>query len=193
MSQLNSGVCLDLGSGRPQNDAAYQNFKAANHSGGAKLFACEVSTAAAVVGELIADTGAFNTLTVENLTVTGPSSGEPSVVSLPSLLAVASGTAAYTVGTRTYDLLGVGDSFSWTLNVPASSSRVIKFNAGAGAGLLFDVTVNGVSVPLAAAYTASAVNSTSPFIWGGGSMTVVFTSGSAGAPAADIIGDPLVV
>lgn len=189
MSQLNSGVCLDIGSGRPQNDAAYQNFKAANHSGAAKLFSCEISTAAAVVGELIADTGAFNSLTVENLTVTGPSPSEPSVVSLPSLLAVAGGTATYTVSTFTYDFTALGDTFTWTLNVPASDSRVIKFNAGVGAGPI-DITVNGVAVPLAAAYTPSAVNSTSPFIWGGGSMTIVFTSGAA---AASVIGDPLVV
>jgi hypothetical protein len=179
MSQLNASSCVDVGSGRPQQDAAYQNFKSNSNNVGNKGAFCEVTTGAAVVGELIADSGAFNDLVVNNLTVTGLSSGEPSVVDLPWQIATTTGSASVAYpGAYSFS---AGSTVTWILNVPASTTRKIKFFV---TGSLV-ITVNGVSVGTVAASPAL----TSAFNWPGGSMTVV----AASAGTSSLAGDPVAV
>ena len=179
MSQLNSSSCFDVGSGRPHQDAAFQNFKSNSNNVGTKGSFCEVTTAAAVIGELIADSGALNNLVVNNLTVTGLSSSEPSVVALPWQIATTTGTASVAYpGAYT---MSAGSTITWILNVPASTTRQLKFYVTGS----LTVTVNGVSVGTVAA----SPSLTSAFNWPGGSMTVVVAS----AGSSSLAGDPVAI
>jgi len=172
--RVNPSQCVDVNSGRPQTDAGYQNFKVVNQATATKLAACEVTAAV----------GNFTELFVDNLTVTGPSSAEPSTVILPGLLAVSNTVSATYTFPGVYSFGTIGDSFTWTLNVPASDTRAIKFNINSGT---FDVSVNGTA--LGGPYSTVGVNTTPTLVWGGGSMTVVITATVVGS----ILGDPLVV
>jgi hypothetical protein len=191
MSQLNSSSCVNVNTGRPQQDAGYHNFSVSSGSAVQKGSFCEASIAAAVVGELIADTGAFNSLVVDSLTVTGLSSAEPSVVTLPWQIAVLDGATAVNY---VYSAPPAA-TITWTLNVPASTTRAIRFafTGTANDTHFLDITVNGIDVGTVTA-TGAAPNlvDTSLFNWPGGSMVVVATN-SDDAVTVSLTGDPVVI
>ena len=188
MSQLSTSQCFDNNSGRPPSDAGFTNLKATSGLNGPKISACSVSTGAAVVGELIGDTGAFNSLVVENLTVTGSSStAEPSFVILPGLAAVGNtGTAVFTSANSTFTFGTAGDSFTWVANTPASSTRHIRFYISSVDSVA--VSVNGVS--LGSVGPGAGTFSTPNFTWAGGQLTVVLT---APVVATTVVGSPVIL
>lgn len=193
-----SNTCLDVNTGRPQKDAGFQNLKVVDHTATAKIVACEVATASLVVGELTGDigsfnnlvagdltvdTGAINNLMVNNLTVTGNPPVEPSVIILPGLYSTPSALAVYDPTLGSYEFTAPGTSFTWTLNVPASNTRAIRFYLLAP--LNVDVQVNSVSL---GTFNSVGINTTPTFVWAGGALTIVFT-----AVAGGTMYEPLVI
>ena len=171
-SILSSSACVDVSSGRPASDASYSNFKATNNSTGTRINACEVTTAGLVAGTAIVDSGAFTTLTVETLTVTGSNSpAEPSFVILPGLAANSNaGTANFDPATNFFTFTAAGDSFTWIVNTPTSATRRLRFYLSSGS---LTVTVNGVS--LGSYGPGVGTFETASFDWSSGQLTVVFT------------------
>jgi hypothetical protein len=188
MSQLSTSSCIDNNSGRPQSDAGYNNFKATSNLVGSKISACEVSAGALVVGQVIGDAGAFNSLVVENLTVTGASStSEPSFVSLLGLAAVGNtGTALYSSASNTFTFGTANDQFTWVVNTPASSTRRIRLYIASATSVT--VTVNGVS--LGSVGPGAGTFSTPDFNWAGGQLTVVI---SAAVAPTTLVGEPIIL
>lgn len=184
MSFQSSSRCVDVNSGRPQSDAGYQNFKVSNQTATTKLATCEVTATVGNFTDLNATVGNITDLTVDRLTVTGPSPFEPSNIILPGLLAVPNTVSVSYVFPGAYNFGTVADSMTWTLNVPASDTRALRFNINNGT---YDVMVNGTTI--GGPYSTVGVNTTPTFVWEGGSMTVIITAVVVGA----ILGDPLII
>jgi len=191
-------ACLDVNTGRPHKDAGYQNLKVSESTHSAKLSACEVSTGTLVVGELTGDIGSFNNLVVgdltvdmgainnlmvNNLTVTGNPPVEPSVIILPGLYSTSVGFAVYDPTLGSFEFGGPGASFTWTLNIPASNTRAIRFYLLSP--LEVNVQANSVSL---GNFNTPGINTTPTFVWAGGALTIVFT-----AVAGGMMYDPLVI
>jgi len=183
--------------GRPSTDAEYQNLKSGSTITTLKLTAREVDASGVTAGEVVADVAAFNTLSVENLTVTNSNTLNEIVsnshVILPLALGVLAGTAAYNSATAPrVALTSSGDEVSWRVYVPNSGvQRQIRVStlAAAGAGNDIEAVVNGTTL----AFNTTAITGTTQsydtpaFDWTvAGPMTVVvrFLAGS-GATLSD--------
>jgi hypothetical protein len=174
MSQLSTSSCFDNNSGRPQSDAGYTNLKTTSNLNGSKISACEVSTAALVAGQIVVDAGAFNSLVVETLTVTGANStAEPSFVILPGLASTGNtGTAVYAPATDVFTFGTADDSFTWVANTPTSATRRIQFYISSATRVT--VTVNGISFGSVGPGVGTVT--TPSFNWEGGQLTVVIAA-----------------
>jgi len=170
--------------GRPSSDAEFQNLKSGSIITTRRITAQEVASSVVIAGEMVADVGAFNTLNVENLTVTNSNALNEIVsgshVMLPLVLGTLGATATYnsTVAPRVA-LTASPDQISWTVHVPNSGTqRQIRVAtlAPLPAGEL-EVLVNGTTLAIGAATpilnTLQAYD-TAAFHWTvGGPMTVV--------------------
>jgi hypothetical protein len=171
--------------GRPSTDAEFQNLKSASTITTRKLTAQEVASSAVIAGEVVADVGAFNTLNVENLTVTNSNALNEilsgSHVILPLALGTLSATGATYTSTTAPQVALVtpaGSEISWTVYVPNSGTQRqvrVATVAALPAGEL-EVVVNGTTLAIGATPITNTTQAydTSAFNWTvGGPMTVV--------------------
>lgn len=169
--------------GRPSSDAEFQNLKSGSNITTRRITAQEVASSVVIAGEMVADVGAFNTLNVENLTVTN-SNALTEILSghhviLPLALGTLSATGAtYTSTSAPQVALVTPGQISWTAYVPNSGTqRQIRVAtvAALAAGVL-EVLVNGTTLAIGGAniLNTTQAHDTASFSWTvGGPMTVV--------------------
>lgn len=172
MSQLNRNY-VDYSNGMPPQDLSLRNFKTTANTVSNRFAGRELQVAGLVAGDVVVDQGSFNTLVVSDLIVTGASQIVPETYTiLPNPVAVL-GFVSPAVANPTYTypritFSAVAQTATWTLQIPASTTRKLVFDCFDT--VAFTVTVNGT---LIGTITGSGVKTTSAFDWPGGLMTVV--------------------
>jgi len=177
--------------GRPSSDGARQNLVAGSTLTTLKLTAREIDASGVNAGEVVADVGAFNTLTVENFILTAPHSTV--TLSLNAATVTDQGfsaglkyscTGSPQIGPLTSDETKA-DTVTWTTYVPkTNTTRRIRVSLGAvldGAGSHknVEVRVNGtlvgtLSEPANRVTPSEYIYETPAFDWTvGAAMTVV--------------------
>lgn len=156
--------------GRPSQDAEFQNLQTGSTVATRRLVAGDVSSAAVVAGEVIADVGAFNTLNVENLTVTNSNAlnevNSSDVVNVPIILFTNGNesnvaTAQYSgppnkANIHVSTAPEVSDVVHWTVYVPNSGTqRRVRVHLDAALG---------ASDPAVAPHLNVSINGGTPFL-----------------------------
>ena len=189
-------MSLHISDGRPPQDAQFQNLKSVSTLVASKLTAHEVNSNIVIAGEIVADAGSVNNLTVENLTVVNSNSliPFPGFVALPLSVASLAGVAVYSAVAAPQIALPnvVADTASWSVYVPAAATQVriyVPLKAALGSDTLV-VSINGVSYPIAAAGSLKSQTSfvyyTAAFDWLSGAIMDVIISSSVASGGIEI-------